>query len=94
MTADQDTDRARRGTQSTRPAPPHTFMLDGHRLRQLRVKRGLSQEELADQAAISLTTVARLERQRRAPCRGWTLGRLARALGEHPATMTLPRTSD
>jgi hypothetical protein len=23
------------------------------------------------------------------PCRGWTLGRLARALGEPPATMTV-----
>jgi DNA-binding XRE family transcriptional regulator len=92
--ADQDTCRARPGTQGTRPAPPHTFILDGHLLRQLRAKRGLSQEELADQAAVSLTTVARLERQRRAPCRGWTLGRLARALGEDSATMTLERPGD
>ena len=38
------------------------------------------------QAGVSLTTVARLERQSSAPCRGRTLGRLARALGEHPAT--------
>jgi DNA-binding transcriptional regulator YiaG len=92
--ADQDTDRSWPGTQWTRPAPPHTFTLDGHQLRQLRAKRGLSQQQLADQAAISVTTVARLERQRRAPCRGWTVGRLARALGEDPATMTLERPGE
>ena len=46
-------------------------------------------EELADQAGISLTTVARLERRPKAPGRGRTLGRLARALGEHPAVTML-----
>jgi DNA-binding XRE family transcriptional regulator len=85
----QTTNRPEPGTKRSRPVPPHTFILDGHRLRQLRRQRGLSQEDLADQAGISSTTVARLERQRRASCRGWTLGRLARALGEHPAAMTL-----
>jgi DNA-binding XRE family transcriptional regulator len=94
VTADQDTSLAQPASQSTRSVPPHTFMLDGHRLRQLRRQRGLSQATLAEQAAVSLTTVARLERQRHAPCRGWTLGRLARAPGEHPATMTLQRPSD
>lgn len=93
MTVGQNTGTAQPGTQITRPLPPHTFILDGHRLRQLRRQRGLSQNELADQAEVSLTTVARLERQRNAPCRGWTLGRLARALGEHPATMTLQQPS-
>jgi transcriptional regulator with XRE-family HTH domain len=73
----------------TRPAPPQTFILDGQRLRQLRRQRDLSQEGLAERAGVSLTTVVRLERQARAPCRGRTLGRLARALGEHPATTTL-----
>ncbi|MGI8450135.1 MAG: helix-turn-helix domain-containing protein [Streptosporangiaceae bacterium] len=71
----------------TRPAQPQTFTLDGQRLRQLRRQRGLSQEELADQAGLSVTTVARLERRPNAPCRGRTLGRLARALGEHPARL-------
>ena len=94
MTADQGTDRARPAALGTRPLPPYTFILDGDRLRHLRQQRGLSQNELADQAEVSLTTVARLERQRHAPCRGWTLGRLARALGEHPATMTLQRPRD
>jgi len=73
----------------TRPARPQTFILDGQRLRQLRRQRGLSQEELAAQAGLSVATVARLERQASAPCRGRTLGRLARALGEHPATTNL-----
>ena len=94
MNADQDIDWAQSSTQCAMPPPPHTFILDGHLLRQLRRQRGLSQEELADQAGISLTTVARLERQPHAPCRGWTLGRLARAVGENPTTMTLPRPSD
>ena len=37
-------------------------------------------------AGISPATVARLERQPAAPCRCRTLGRLAAALGEDPAT--------
>ena len=73
----------------TRSVQPQTLVLDGQQLRHLRRQRGLSQEELAGQAGVSLTTVARLERQPSAPCRGRTLGRLARALGEHPATTTL-----
>ena len=91
MSADQITNSAEADTQSCRSVPPHTFILDGHRLRQLRRQRGLSQAELADQAGISLTTVARLERQFYAPCRGWTLGCLARALGEDATATTLQR---
>lgn len=64
-----------------------TTVLDGERLRQLRQQRGLSQEKLADLAGISLTTMARLERQDRSPCRSWTLGRLAAALNETPAAI-------
>jgi len=71
----QTTNRPEPGTKGSRPVPPHTFILDGHRLRHLRRQRGLSQEDLADQAVISFTTVARPERQLHAPCRGWTLGR-------------------
>jgi DNA-binding transcriptional regulator YiaG len=63
----QDIDQARSVTQCANSTPPHTFLLDGHLLRQLRRDRGLSQAELADQAGISLTTVARLERQPHAP---------------------------
>lgn len=67
---------------------PQTFVLNGHQLRRLRQQHGLSQEKLADQAGISMTTVVRLERQARGRCRGRTLGRLARALGQHPAALT------
>ncbi len=66
---------------------PWTTVLDGQRLRQLRRQRGLSQEGLAERAGISLTTIARLERQPRASCRCRTLGRLAAALGEQPTTI-------
>jgi DNA-binding XRE family transcriptional regulator len=64
-----------------------TAVLDGERLRQLRQQHGLSQEKLADLAGMSLSTVARLERQDRSPCRSWTLGRLAAALNETPAAI-------
>ena len=82
---------AGRSPNSARPrsGQPQTFILDGQQLRHLRRQRGLSQEELAGQAGLSVTTVGRLERQASAPCRGRTLGRPARALGEHPATTTL-----
>ena len=90
MTAIQPATGPRPDAASTRSSQPQTFLLDGQRLRELRRQRGLSQEELADQAGISVTTVARLEQgQPNAPCRGRTLGRLARALGEHPATTRL-----
>jgi DNA-binding XRE family transcriptional regulator len=73
---------------SAGPARPWTTVLDGERLRQLRRQHGLSQEKLADRAGVSLTTVARLEGESRAPCRFRTLARLAAALGEQPATIT------
>lgn len=65
---------------------------DGQRLRRLRRQRGLSQEALAEQAGISLTTVARLERQHRSPCRTWTLAALAAVLGEQTADMKVAGT--
>lgn len=77
------------------PSPsrrPHWITaLDGPRLRQLRRQHGLSQEQLADQAGLSLTTVTRLERQIPAACRGRTLARLAAALGEDPTALILAR---
>ena len=72
---------------SARPTRPWTMVLDGERLRQLRRQHGLSQEKLADQAGLSLTTVARLERQLSPSCRGRTLARLAAALGKPPAAI-------
>jgi transcriptional regulator with XRE-family HTH domain len=76
------------------PPRPWTTVLDGQRLRKLRRQQGLSQERLADRAGISLTTVARLERQPCPPCRTRTLGRLAAALGEPAASITRPATQD
>ena len=72
------------------PGPPArwTTNLDGRTLRRLRHQHGLSQERLAYQSGISLTTIRRLERQAAAPCRTRTLGRLAAALGENPAHLT------
>lgn len=66
-----------------------TTALDGLKLRQLRHQHGLSQEALADRADVSLTTVARLERHHRSPCRTYTLARLAAALGEPAASISL-----
>ena len=71
------------------PAHSWTTMIDGRRLRQLRRRHGLSQDDLATKAGISLTTVARLERQSSGPCRCRTLARLARALDEDPASTVL-----
>jgi transcriptional regulator with XRE-family HTH domain len=77
------------GLPATRPgAQRWTTAVDGVRLRHLRHRQGLSQEQLASQAGISLTTMRRLEGQPAAPCRCRTLGRLAAALGEEPARLT------
>ena len=75
-------------TTTSRPGQQWLTVLDGHRLRHLRHQHGLSQEQLASQAGISLTTMRRLERQPAAPCRCRTLGRLAAALDEDPACLT------
>jgi transcriptional regulator with XRE-family HTH domain len=58
------------------------------RLQELRRQHGLSQEQLAGQAGISLTTMRRLEGRPTAPCRCRTLVRLAAALGEKPGCLT------
>jgi DNA-binding XRE family transcriptional regulator len=73
---------------SARGTQRWTTALDGLKLRQLRRQHGLSQERLADRAGISLTTMARLERQHRSPCRTYTLARLAVALGEPAALIS------
>ena len=65
-----------------------TTVIDGHRLRQLCRQQGLSREQLARQAGMSLTTITRLERAGRQSCRTRTLARLAAALGRSPAALT------
>ena len=89
MTASQPTVREQ-GSAGSVPAPRSwTTTVDGTRLRQARREHGLSQAELAGTAGISVTTLARLERQHMTRCRCRTLARLALALGEDPASTTL-----
>jgi len=80
-------------TAGANPLTRWTAVVDGDRLRQLRGQHGLSQEELADQAGVSLTTITRLERDQRPACRSWTLARLAIALSEHPSAITSSHVS-
>lgn len=84
---------ARDTTASADPLARWTTVVDGHQLRELRCQHGLSEEELAEQAGVSLSTVTRLERDQRPTCRSWTLARLAIALSEHPSAITQSRTS-
>ena len=58
----------------------------GDRLRDLRVRRALTQEELAEKADVGTSTVARLERNESEPHMS-TLRKLARALGVDPAEL-------
>ncbi len=51
----------------------------GERIREQRVAKGLTQQELADAACIALSTLSRVERGRLSPSLG-VLGRLAEAL--------------
>ncbi len=58
----------------------------GERLKDLRIRRALTQEELAAAAGIGKNTVNRLERDLPQP-RPPTLRKLARALGVDPAEL-------
>jgi transcriptional regulator with XRE-family HTH domain len=58
----------------------------GDRLRDLRVRRALTQEELAEKAEVGTNTVARLERNEAEPHMS-TLRKLARALGVDPSEL-------
>ena len=58
----------------------------GDRLRDLRVRRALTQKELADKADIGTNTVARLERNETEPHMS-TLRKLARALNVDPSEL-------
>ncbi|WP_051260678.1 helix-turn-helix transcriptional regulator [Algoriphagus marincola] len=55
----------------------------GNQLRNLRIKRGISQEELALQAGVSLRTVQRFENSETTP-RGDTVQRLFQIFGKSP----------
>jgi serine/threonine-protein kinase RsbW len=72
---------------------PWVVTLDGGRLRQARVRTGLTQGKLAQEAGVALATIGKLERQDRARCHFRTRARLATALGAHPQALTAD-TSD
>jgi transcriptional regulator with XRE-family HTH domain len=79
-----------------RANPPHEWRIvpvDGQRLRQLRAKRGLSQEKLAWETDLAVTTIRRLECGPRSACRAWTLNLIASALGTKPASLAPPLLS-
>lgn len=61
-----------------------TLRLDPERLRQARVAKALTQQELGDQAGVRHTTVSNLECGNR-PARFSTIRKLAAALGVEPA---------
>jgi transcriptional regulator with XRE-family HTH domain len=58
----------------------------GYRLRDLRVRRALTQEELAEKADVGTNTVARLERNETEPHMS-TLRKLAKALDVDPSEL-------
>ena len=69
-----------------RPARPWIAVVDGARLRRVRREHGLSQERLAWAAGVSITTIAKLEREPRSSCTRRTLALLCEALGEAPGS--------
>jgi transcriptional regulator with XRE-family HTH domain len=65
----------------------------GARLKELRVKAGMSQAQLAEKAGMNLFGVAKLEQGQREP--GWgTVLKLAAALGVDCTAFSTPAASD
>lgn len=75
---------SRRSRRSTRPERYWIIALDGTLLRQARIERGLSRDEVAAGAGVSLSTMARLEGLSAASCHRATLHRIAAALADDP----------
>jgi transcriptional regulator with XRE-family HTH domain len=61
----------------------------GHRIKTLRIARGLTLKDLELRGGISATHISEIERGRASPTVG-ALGRIARALGMQPATLVEP----
>lgn len=87
----------RRSRSSTRPNRYWIATLDGTRLREARIERGLSRDKLAAEAGVSPSTMARLEGQRIASCHRATLYRIAATLTDddpQPVISALAVTGD
>ena len=57
----------------------------GHRIKELRIQRGLSQAELGKRIGVTASAVSQLESKEVGGLKGSTLVRLAEALGVEPA---------
>jgi transcriptional regulator with XRE-family HTH domain len=73
------------GIQPRDPSPAEL----GHRIKMLRVSRGLTLKDLEERGGISATHVSEIERGKASPTVG-ALGRIAVALGMRPATLVEP----
>lgn len=62
----------------------------GNRVREYRIKRGLSQEELARRAGVSRYTIINIENEHEFQTKVATLERIASALGVSIKTLFLP----
>ena len=78
---------SRRSRNSTRPSRYWITTVDGSRLREARLERGLSRGRLAAEAGISVRTMARLESQEIVSCHRATLHRIAATLGDDPRSV-------
>jgi transcriptional regulator with XRE-family HTH domain len=67
----------------------HGVVYIGKKLKDLRFRAGLTQQELADKAGSTQTTVARIERDAVEP-EVTTIRKLARALGVSPGDLLDP----
>ena len=72
--------------------PARTVIIDGGLLRKVRLRHRASQESLAWDADVGLSTIKRLEQLPVVPrmCKDSTLLQLAAALGESPAALVRP----
>ncbi len=75
---------SRRSRNSIRPGRFWIKTVDGYRLREARIERGLSIGKLADEACLSVWTIARLESGSKVSCHRATLYRIAALLSDDP----------
>lgn len=68
-------------------------LLFGKRVRELRARQGISQEELADRAKVHRTYIGGIERGERNPT-VTTIYRLAKALGVAPSQLLEPSETE